>query len=306
MLRLEKLRELSLRSAPARGRPRHLSAASGLVHVGDRLYVIADDEHHLGVFSARGREPGSVLPVLPGRLPDTPGERKAAKADLEALTRLPPLPGFPHGALLALGSGSKPNRQAGALIELDAWEVAHQPAIQLGLGELYAALRTRLPALNIEGAFTTAEHLCLLSRGNRHDFTNACIRLDLRAALHSLAEGRPLDAGRAWDVQTFDLGSIRGVPFSFTDGASLPDGRFIFTAVAEDTQDSYEDGPCVGAAVGIVDADGRISALQQLEENHKIEGVAARLDGDTVHLLLVTDPDNPAIPADVLAGAFDA
>jgi hypothetical protein len=31
-----------------RGQP-HLSAASGLVRVGPWLYVVADDEHHLGV-----------------------------------------------------------------------------------------------------------------------------------------------------------------------------------------------------------------------------------------------------------------
>jgi hypothetical protein len=29
----------------------------------------------------------------------------------------------------------------------------------------------------------------------------------------------------------------------------------VFTAVAEDTDDNYNDGACVGAAVGIVDND---------------------------------------------------
>jgi hypothetical protein len=304
MLRLEKLRELTLRSAPASGRPRHLSAASGLVRVCENLYVIADDEHHLGVFSTEGSEPGSLLTVLPGRLPDSPSQRKAAKADLEALTRLPALPGFPYGALLALGSGSKPNREMGALLELDAWEVARVPAMQVNLRELYAALRARLPGLNIEGAFTSGEHLCLLHRGNRRDSTNACIRLELNAALGALAEGKPLGRGLAWDMSTFDLGAIGGVPICFTDGAGLPDGRFVFAAVAEDTEDSYEDGPCVGAAVGIVDADGRISVLEHLEQNHKIEGVAAQLDGDAVRLLFVTDPDDPRIPAEILAGTL--
>jgi hypothetical protein len=304
MLRLEKLRELTLRTAPAQGRPRHLSAASGLVRVEDRLYVIADDEHQLGVFSAEGSEPGTLLTVLPGRLPDGTLERKAAKADLEALTRLPTMMEFPHGVLFALGSGSRPNREAGALIELDAWGLASAPAIQVNLHRLYSALRTRLPALNVEGAFTTAEHFCLLHRGNKRDSTNACIRLPLRTALDALAAGSPVLATPPLDVRTFDLGAIRGVPLCFTDGAALPDGRFVFTAVAEDTEDNYADGPCLGAAVGLVDADGRVCALEQLEQCHKIEGVAAQLDGGVIHLLLVTDPDDPALPGTVLAGTL--
>jgi hypothetical protein len=53
-----------------------------------------------------------------------------------------------------------------------------------------------------------------------------------------------------------------------------------------------------------VDVDGRVCALEHLEQCHKIEGVAARLDGGIIHLLLVTDPDDPALPAEVLAGAL--
>jgi hypothetical protein len=304
MLRLEKLRELTLRTAPEPGRPPHLSAASGLVRVGDRLYVVADDEHQLGVFSVEGSEAGSLLTLFPGRLPETNRERKAAKPDLEALTRLPPLPGFPYGALLAFGSGSRPNRESGVLIELDACGVAREPAIQVSLGRLYAALRTRLPALNVEGAFTTAEHFCLLNRGNKRDSTNTCIRLELHAALEALATGSPLDAAGPWDLTPFDLGAVRGIPLCFTDGAALPDGRFAFTAVAEDTEDAYDDGPCVGAAVGIADVHGRVHTLEHLEDCHKIEGVDARLDRGTVRLLLVTDADDPAVPAEVLTATL--
>jgi hypothetical protein len=304
MLRLDKLRELTLRTAPGPGRPRHLSAASGLARVGDRLYVVADDEHQLGVFSVEGSEPGELLTVLPGRLPDAKLQRKAVKADLEALTRLPAMPGFPYGALLALGSGSRPNREAGALIELDAWDVAREPAMPVSCAELYAALRARLPALNIEGMFATGEHLCLLHRGNKRDSINACIRLELPTALDALAAGSPLGAGTPWDIRTFDLGAIRGVPLCFTDGAAIPGGRFVFAAVAEDTEDNYEDGPCVGAAVGIVDADGRIDVLEQLEHCHKIEGVDAQVDGSAIRLLFVTDADDPDVPAALLAATL--
>jgi hypothetical protein len=85
MLKLTSLRELDLSTATHEDRKLHLSAASGLVRVGDRFYVVADDENHLGVFSAHDHAaPGELLRVLPGDLPDGKKKRKAAKADFEA------------------------------------------------------------------------------------------------------------------------------------------------------------------------------------------------------------------------------
>jgi len=69
--------------------------------------VVADDELHLGVFHATDAGPGHLMRLFPGRLPHPKAARKARKPDAEALTRLPPFAGCPHGALLAIGSGSK-------------------------------------------------------------------------------------------------------------------------------------------------------------------------------------------------------
>jgi hypothetical protein len=92
-----------------RGQP-HLSAASGLVRVHGRLYVVADDEHHLGVMADTQQVPTdalstprvTLLRLFEGDLPRAKGQRKAAKPDLEALTAVPPLPAVQNGALLAL------------------------------------------------------------------------------------------------------------------------------------------------------------------------------------------------------------
>jgi hypothetical protein len=51
-----------------------LSAASGLVRVGDFTYVIADDEHHLATFTkskakSRKLKPGDLVYLIPGELP---------------------------------------------------------------------------------------------------------------------------------------------------------------------------------------------------------------------------------------------
>lgn len=50
------------------------------------------------------------------------------------------------------------------------------------------------------------------------------------------------------------LGKCRGVPYSFSDASGLLDGRWIFTAVAEDTDSAYEDGDFVCAVVGMAES----------------------------------------------------
>jgi hypothetical protein len=104
------------------------------------------------------------------------------------------------------------------------------------------------------------------------------------------------------EINRFGLGQIDGIPFCFTDAAALPDGDMVFTAVAEGTHDAYDDGPCAGAAIGMVDNHGRLRWLRRLDRPYKVEGVDARVDGDVIRLLLVTDADD----ADIPAGLFSA
>ena len=118
-LTLRPLRDLTVDpAAHPRGQP-HLSSASGLVCAHGRVYVIADDEQHLGVFDDP-RSPGRLVRLLEGELPVGKKERKRVKADLEVLLALPASAAWPHGALLALGSGSRPNRERGVLVALGA------------------------------------------------------------------------------------------------------------------------------------------------------------------------------------------
>src|SRR5262245_37419876 len=113
MLKPTLIQELTLPASGSKG-PHWLSAASGLVCVDQYVYVVADDELHLHRFaltSPRGQLTAETpLRLFDGELPADPAERKSAKPDLESLALLPPTTGLPHGALLTLGSGSKPNR----------------------------------------------------------------------------------------------------------------------------------------------------------------------------------------------------
>ena len=231
--------------------PRHLSAASGLACVGSFIYVVADDELHLGVFSATGDAPGRLIRLFDGELPADKAARKKQKPDLEAITQLAPFGNYPNGALLALGSGSKRKRRRGALLRLDALGAIDGAPRIIDFSPLFEELDRRFPALNIEGAVAIGDELRLLQRANKKHPQNTIVRYPLAAVLEALAAGDAIGAIAPAAIDVIDLGQIDGVPLSFTDGASLPDGGMVFTAVAEDTEDTYNDGACLGAAIGV-------------------------------------------------------
>lgn len=302
MISLTRLRALDLADSGAT--PRHLSAASGLARRGDFLYVVADDELHLGIFPATDRTPGRLLRLFPGELPQAKADRKRHKPDLEAIAELPAFADHPYGALLALGSGSENNRRRGAVVVLDGDGAAAGVSRVADFAPLFAALDRHFPALNIEGAVVDGGELRLLQRATRRHPLNAIVRYSLPPLIAALASGAPVGNMSPSAIDRVDLGAIDGVPLSFTDGASLPGGAMVFTAVAEDTEDTYNDGACLGAAIGIVANDGSLRLLERIEGIQKVEGVTARLDGDAIRLLLVTDADDPAVPANLFAATI--
>lgn len=293
----------------------HLSAASGLVRVRQRLYVVADDELHLGIFDESaaplvGAVPandsehaeGSLLRLIKGELPQDQGKRKKAKPDFESLVHLPPLPGCPAGALLVLGSGSKPNRETGVLIALDVQGLPNGRMATVDLATLYAPLRKRFSDLNIEGALLVSGELLLLQRGNKGHALNACIRFDWNQMAPWLAGVQALPPA-AKSVQLLELGSVGDVPLGLTDGAALHGGAWAFSAVAESTDNSYLDGACVGSAIGTVGADGSLQSLHRLDGAPKVEGLAVVEEaggGAAWVCTLVTDPDDPSVAAQLL------
>jgi hypothetical protein len=296
MLSLTRIRELDLSAAPAAGRPLHVSAASGLVRVGSFIYVVVDDELHLGVFRTADSGPGHLIRILEGQLPGSKLDRKQQKPDFEALTLLAAFANFVHGALLALGSGSTRSRRMGVLLGLDAQGAVHGPSRAVDLSPVFAPLDDAFPSLNIEGAIVSDGELRLFQRGNKRHPENAVIRFQLSPLLDMLAAGHvsPLKPST---IDPVDLGKIDGIPLCFTDAAALPDGDMVFTAIAEDTSDAYNDGICVAAALGLLGRNGQLRWLRRLDRPYKVEGVDARSDGDLLKLLLVTDADDPDIPA---------
>lgn len=281
----------------------HLGAASGLVRLGRRLFVVADDEHHLGSFDLDGDSPVQLHRLREHDLPAADAARKSAKPDLEVLLHLPPELAGPHGALLALGSGSGPRRNGAMKLPLDAEGRPTGSLQALSLEPLYTPLREHFGDLNIEGGFFDGDVLVLLQRGNRSGTPNASLRYGPAQVRDWLAGGT---AGALPQVRTFELGQVDGVTLAFTDGTALAGGRWAYSAVAEDSADSWADGACVGAVVGIVDASGRIVTQRRLQPTCKVEGITAREVGGEVELLMVTDADDPAVPAQLVRARLPA
>lgn len=298
MLKCEKLRDLAIDTALP-GRPAYISAASGLVCVGDYLYVVADDEHHLAMFSRSHTSSGTLLAVFEGQLPLEAKARKKHKPDLETLVRVPDCAEFPHGALLALGSGSKKQRDIAVLVPLNAKGAVAGATRQYDFSAVYELLRETIDKLNIEGAFFDGDDFCLLQRGNSKNGFNAIIMFDWRELFADFRAGS-IGAISPRSISPVDLGDINGVALCFTDGVALPNGDVLFSAVAEATDDNYLDGACVGAAIGICRRNGEVLTLQPIGAQYKVEGIDAVVTGNTIELLMVTDADDIAIPAALL------
>jgi hypothetical protein len=302
-LSLSPLRTLALDHSSHEHRHAHLSAASGLVQVDDWIYVVADDENHLGIFNYHNNENGILQRLFSGDLPLTLEERKAKKPDLEVLTLVPPSKKYPQGALLGLGSGSKENRAQGIIIPFDNQGRLEEKLEIINLTALYQQLKQEIGKLNIEGAVIINEDMLLFQRGNKKNKVNASIRFPLEQfyqyVVSSNKEVTEHGPTRKLEVKIthYTLGEINGVPLCFTDASPLPNGEVIFTAAAENTSDAYLDGACLGSAIGVINSNGALHSMHSIDKVIKLEGVQAKIIHNKIHLLLVTDADDETTAA---------
>ncbi len=283
----------------------HLSAASGLVQVQGRCYVVADDEHHLGQFKLHDNSPVKLKRLFSDDLPGDPKKRKAAKPDLEVLAHSPPMPSYPDGALLAIGSGSKPQRHGGLLMALNAQGKLSKGddlvSQRLDLTALYAPLHREFSDLNIEGCFVSGNVLYLVQRGNKGSSGSACITLHLPQVQAWLLDPEDTPPPQPSQITKIDLGDVDGIPLTPTDGVALPDGQWLLSAAAENTADSTLDGPCAGSALALLNPQGKLVLLHRLHGAPKVEGISVQCKTGDMHVLMVTDADHPDVPSQLLS-----
>lgn len=268
-----------------------LSAASGVVARAGELVVAADDGVRLVRFDRRGFRLGAIDLGLP-ELPEEPKLRKRKKPDFEALTLVDADVSF------ALGSGSTEARRLGKRVDLRTGSVA-----DVDLAPLYLAIQDQFAELNIEGAALHGEHLVLAQRGNGRANASALVLLDRARALDALAEG-VLDASLVVAVRTVDLGLLDEVPLAPTDLAVDARGRLWFSAAAEDTKSTYDDGPCRGSIVGFFDADYGVAGAARIDGTVKVEGLCFEGEAHAEEAFLVADPDDPTLRAPLYRFTF--
>lgn len=267
-------------------------AGSGLVRVGERLLVVQDDAFAIVWVDLRSFESTHVpLRGHGGAL------EKPLKPDFEVAMR------GPGGEIFLLGSGSTERRCTIARLVIGA-----DGAVDAILSErpaLYDALSVAAELggrPNVEGAMLVSDRLVMLHRG-AGAAPSAIVELDVDAL-----DGAPPIARACASI---DLGRLDGVPLSFTDATRVGE-RTYFLAAAEDTDDAIEDGAVAGSVIGtwtprdagtsggiwtpLVDAEGRVIRC-------KAEGLA--IDDDGRAAWVVTDPDDPAVPANLLRVVLD-
>lgn len=275
--------------------PPFLAAASGLAAKGRHLFVVGDDENHLAILKPTGDAPGQLVRLFPGTLSRDHKKRKASKPDLESLLSLPASDAFPYGAMLALGSGSTSNRRRGVILQFDAAGSFQEPHIP-NLTGLFKAIDQSVPEPNIEGAIVRGEELILFNRGNRsHPSTTA-----LSFKMDTVETAMPVHTWR----KDFVLPEAHGVPLSVTDACLLEDGTILASAVAENTSNAYDDGRLAAAAIVLFAADLSVLRIEMIEPAIKIEGIHGWLEGGMVHLLAVSDADDPGAAAGLYQGAL--
>lgn len=296
MLVPQLVKPLLMEAPSGPGRPAHVAAASGVVRMGRFLYVVADDEVQLAVFEEDAPR-GRWVALFGGQLPADPQARKAQKPDFEVLCRLPPRPAWTDGALVALPSGSAAPRRSGAVAPLGPSGDLAGPAWRFDLGPLFDQLGAELAAkVNVEGAALLQDRLLLLHRGSGKA-RSAMVEVDLARIVEAASERGAVSPNAIRDLHEVQLPEVEGWPLGFTDALALADGTIAFTAVAEKTLDPVADAPCSGSAVGRIDRQGKVVALELLQGAPKVEGIT--LHGEKAWL--VTDQDDPELPAQLLA-----
>lgn len=275
---------------------KNIFAASGLVKVGNTFYVIADDDLALAIIED-GKEI-TFVPLVSGLLPKDHKERKKVKPDWEALALIRNA-NLPIG-LLAIPSGSKPNRQMGSFISFNKNETAARP---IDFSKIYSILEKSFPNLNIEGACFTDKHFQLFQRGNGRDARNAVINLDLQGVLEDIQNTQVLAEDRILNFKEYFLGDIAGIPLSFTDACFVNENETWFLAAAENTQSTYDDGAFVGAILGVLDNTGQVKETFNLEIPNKPEGLHVEIGFKNERIIhIVTDADSSEIASVLYRG----
>lgn len=290
-----------------------VSAASGLVRVAGRFFVVADDENAFFEFdfdADSNLTGGRAYPISNEKLPEEHAARKRVKPDLESLFQMD----FPVGTtdssrtcLVALPSGSKENRVKGAMLELseNLLRPNSRPSQQeslisiaeIDVSPLYRVLGQQLTDLNIEGAVVLPNKLLLLQRGNSLSRVNAVIELDREVVANEIVGSRVISDKALRKITKIELPVIAGEHLTFTD-ACVEGEQVYFLAAAERTESTYDDGEFSAAVLGVLNQDcSAVESWCELDVEFKPEGLCCENKNGSLCFYFVTDADDSTKPS---------
>lgn len=282
-----------------------IPSASGMELTGNRLYVVGDDSPFLYVLDL-----ATLKQVDQIRLFGTGGSgqgriSKLLKPDLECLTQLE-MNGQNH--LVALGSGSTPNRNQGYTIALPAGKERATQVQERSLKDLYEAIQAKNDllgddVLNLEAAATTSDKVLLLQRATRGgpNLMLCFPKQDFVAYLTGSRKNLP-----GYEAISFYLPELAGLGSHFS-GAFVYHNRLFFSASVENTDDAILDGEVLGSYIGWINLAALKPGRQPLAVNTalvlnekgepyrgKVESlvIVDSLQAQAFRALAITDNDN--------------
>ena len=280
---------LPLNFKTTEGDQKYFSAASGLVHLKNRYYVIADDDLSIGSLSEDGQQ-SRLDQIMPGTLPTDLKKRKKQKPDFEALFWLNDQRLGGEG-LVVLPSGSKPNRFIAVFVPLTAEATLNLKGIvRFDMSPYYNSILKQEKELNIEGVFMEQELLVLFHRGNSDNDQNRFFEFKKSELVDLiLGENKKL-LFSIEKTEIVDVGAIDGIKLTLTDIA-LFEGRRYFLAAAENTSNAIDDGEIKGTVLGELIAGSQVRTIATFE-NQKFEGLSLqRRDNKIIIFSMVSDND---------------
>lgn len=273
-------------------------AASAIAAYGGGWLVAQDDATHGCWLRDGAGTPVRLVPAVEGHevFSEETGT-KHLKPDLEAALAVD------EDGVLLLGSGSTPARMRSVLVRPGA-----EPSVA-DLSEVYARVAAALGVspdlLNLEGACVVGDHLRWFHRGlPAAGSPTASVDVELIGLLRACTGiGQPAEVALG-DVRTYAIASADGLALAVTDAVTLPDGRILVSAAAEDSPNVYDDGPVLGSALAVLDDHETVEVVLLPEPDGrvaKVEGLALLAWSEAGGRLLATiDADDPEVPSGVL------
>jgi hypothetical protein len=220
-----------------------VSAGSGIEFFDGNWYIAGDDVNVLYVLDDQFDLKANV-PLFENANSERISKRN--KSDIEMLST------FNYRSkqyMLAAGSGSIPKiRENGFL-----FTQGQQNPIQIDLTDLYSHFRLKLNLskntdLNLEGLAADDSLFYFLQRGHG-EIKNAIITMKIHDFITFINNKRIPEI----EICYFNLLSINGIKSGFSGATFIPEYEvLLFSASAEDTANTYDDGAVLGSFLGLV------------------------------------------------------